>query len=238
MALKFGIVVFPGTWSERDWHHVITKVMGYNAEMLWHDDPDLHNCDAIIVPGGFAHGDYLRAGAIARFSPIMDSVATFAANGGLVIGSCNGFQVLTEAGLLPGALLRNQDLSFHCEWVNVKVERTDTPFTSQCTPGQVLRIPISHGEGYYYLDDYALEQLEARRGVVFRYCDAEGRVTPEANPNGSRNNIAGVIREKGNVMALMPHPERCCEPILGGTDGLPIIDSMIATLVGVVSAGT
>lgn len=238
MALKFGIVVFPGTWSERDWHHVITSVMGYKAQMLWHDDPDLYHCDAIIVPGGFAHGDYLRAGAIARFSPIMDSVARFAAGGGLVIGSCNGFQVLTEAGLLPGVLVRNNDLSFHCEWVHVRVERTDTPFTSQCTPGQVLRIPISHGEGCYYLEDAELEQLEARGGVVFRYCDEQGNVTPAANPNGSRNNIAGVINESGNVMALMPHPERCCEPILGGIDGLPIIDSMIAALVGIVPVGS
>ncbi len=228
--MKFGILVFPGTWSDRDWHHVLTRTLGHEAEYIWHDDRDLHGCDAVIVPGGFAHGDYLRVGAIARFSPVMDAVARFAENGGLVLGSCNGFQILTEAGLLSGALLRNASLSFRCEWVHLRVERADTPFTNACQPGQVLRIPISHGDGNFYLDDAELAALEARGGVVFRYCDAEGNVTPEANPNGSRNNIAGIINERGNVLALMPHPERCCEPELGGTDGRYICDSLVASL--------
>lgn len=227
--MKFGILVFPGTWSDRDWHHVLTHVMGHEAVYLWHGDSDLQGCDALVVPGGFAHGDYLRTGAIARFSPIMESVTRFAAEGGLIIGSCNGFQILTEAHLLPGALLRNDRTAFRCEWVYLRVERTDTPFTSTCTPGQVLRIPISHGEGNYYLDDDELAALEARNGVVFRYCDVDGNVTEAANPNGSRHNIAGVISERGNVMALMPHPERCCEAILGGTDGLFLTNAMVAS---------
>ncbi|MBA3823399.1 MAG: phosphoribosylformylglycinamidine synthase subunit PurQ [Ktedonobacterales bacterium] len=228
--MKFGILVFPGTWSDRDWHHVLTRVLGHEAVYLWHGDRDLHDCDALIVPGGFAHGDYLRAGAIARFSPIMESVAQFAESGGLVLGSCNGFQILCEAGLLPGALRRNAGMAFRCEWVHLRVERTDTPFTSACEVGQVLRIPISHGEGNFYLDDAELESLEARRGVVLRYCDATGQVTAAANPNGSRNNIAGIINTRGNVMALMPHPERCCETVLGGTDGLPLCHSLTHAL--------
>jgi phosphoribosylformylglycinamidine synthase I len=228
--MKFGILVFPGTWSDRDWHHVLTRVLGHEAEYLWHGDRDLRGCDALIVPGGFAHGDYLRAGAVARFSPIMEEVARFAEAGGLILGSCNGFQILCEAGLLPGALRRNAGMSFRCEWVHLRVERTDTPFTSQCHEGQVLRIPISHGEGNFYLGDADLAALEDRRGVVFRYCDADGNVTAAANPNGSRNNIAGIINARGNVLALMPHPERCCEPALGGTDGLPICQSLTGAL--------
>jgi phosphoribosylformylglycinamidine synthase I len=228
--MKFGIIVFPGTWSDRDWHHVLKHVLGHEAVYLWHGDRDLRGCDAIIVPGGFAHGDYLRAGAIARFSPVMESVASFAEQGGLVLGSCNGFQILLEAGLLPGAMQRNASLSFRCEWQYLRVDRADTPFTSQCQPGQVLRIPIAHGEGNYYLDDDGFRRLEARGGVVFRYCDAQGNVTPEANPNGSRNNIAGIINERGNVLALMPHPERCCEAALGGTDGLLVVESLAASL--------
>ncbi len=228
--MKFGILVFPGTWSERDWHHVLTRVLGHTATYIWHgDSSDLNAYDALIVPGGFAHGDYLRAGAIARFSPVMERVAEYADRGGLVLGSCNGFQILTEAGMLPGVLMRNASLSFRCEWVYVRVERTDTPFTNRCSPGQVLRIPISHGEGNFFLDDAELAMLEARRGVMFRYCTAEGEITAAANPNGSRNNIAGVINTRGNIMALMPHPERCCEARLGGTDGLAICDSLIAT---------
>lgn len=228
--MKFGILVFPGTWSDRDWHHVVTRVLGHEASYVWHEDRDLRGYDALIIPGGFAHGDYLRTGAIARFSPVMDSVANFAEAGGLVLGSCNGFQILLEAGLLPGAMLRNDSLSFRCEWVHLRVERNDTPFTSECQVGQVIKLPISHGEGNYYHDDADLAALEARGGVVFRYCDETGAVTPEANPNGSRNNIAGIINERGNVMALMPHPERCSEPELGGTDGLVITHSMLAAL--------
>jgi phosphoribosylformylglycinamidine synthase len=228
--MKFGILVFPGTWSDRDWHHVLTRVLGHEAVYVWHEDRDLQGCDALIIPGGFAHGDYLRVGAIARFSPVMTSVARFAEAGGLVLGSCNGFQILLEAGLLPGAMRRNAGLAFRCEWVHLRVERNDTPFTSACQVGQVLRIPISHGEGNFYLDDTGLADLEARGGVVLRYCDAAGNVTPAANPNGSRNNIAGIRNERGNVMALMPHPERCCEPELGGTDGLAICHSLEAAL--------
>lgn len=228
--MKFGILVFPGTWSERDWHHVLTRVLGHEAIYLWHDDTDLRGCDAIIVPGGFAHGDYLRAGAIARFSPIMERVAEFANQGGLILGSCNGFQILLEAGLLPGAMLRNDSLAFRCQWQHLRVERADTPFTNHCQVGQVLRIPISHGEGNYYASDADLAALEARGGVVFRYCDEDGAVTPAANPNGSRNNIAGIINARGNVLALMPHPERCCEEALGGTDGLAICDSLVTAL--------
>lgn len=228
--MRFGILVFPGTWSDRDWRHVLTRVLGHEAVYLWHADPDLRGCDAVIIPGGFAHGDYLRAGAIARFSPVMASVAAFADRGGLVLGSCNGFQILLEAGLLPGAMLRNDSLAFRCQWQHIRVERADTPFTSQCRPGQVLRIPIAHGEGNYYAADADLAALEARGGVVFRYCDAQGNVTPEANPNGARHNIAGIINARGNVLALMPHPERCCEPALGGTDGLAICRSMLTAL--------
>lgn len=235
--MKFGILVFPGTWSDRDWHHVLTRVLGHEAEYIWHAEAhSLREYDALIVPGGFAHGDYLRAGAIARFSPVMEHVAAFAEAGGLILGSCNGFQILTEAGLLPGALLRNAGLTYLCEWVHLRVERTDTPFTNRCTVGQVLRIPIAHGEGNYFIDDAGLADLEARGGVVFRYCTPEGAVTPEANPNGSRANIAGIINARGNVLALMPHPERCCEPQLAGTpgmsgtDGRAICTSLLAAL--------
>jgi len=231
--MKFGIVVFPGTWSERDWHHVITRTLGHEAAYIWHAETDLKGCDAIIIPGGFAHGDYLRTGAIARFSPVMSAVAAFVEQGGLVLGSCNGFQIMLEAGLLPGALLRNEHLAYRCEWVHLRVERNDTPFTSTCKVGQVLRIPISHGEGSYFASDEDLAALEARNGVVFRYCDAQGNVTPASNPNGSRNNIAGIINERGNAMALMPHPERCCEPQLGGTDGLYLCNSMLTSHISV-----
>lgn len=228
--MKIGILVFPGTWSERDWHHVLTRVLGCEAEYIWHQERDLHGVEAVIVPGGFAYGDYLRVGAIARFSPVMEAVAEFAARGGLVLGSCNGFQILLEAEMLPGAMLRNASLSFICDWVHVRVEHAGTPFTSRCHVGQVLRLPISHGEGNFYMDDEDLAALEARGGVVLRYCDVQGNVTPAANPNGSRNNIAGIINERGNVMALMPHPERCCEAELGGTDGLFIAESLCQAL--------
>ena len=228
--MKFGILVFPGTWSDRDWHHVLTRTLGHEAVYIWHAERDLQGCDALIVPGGFAHGDYLRVGAVARFSPVMESVARFAEAGGLVMGSCNGFQILQEAQLLPGAMLRNASLAFRCDWQYVRVERTDTPFTNACQAGQVLHLPISHGEGNFYVDDDALAALEARGGVVLRYCDAQGNVTAAANPNGSRNNIASVINERGNVLAMMPHPERCCEAELGGTDGLVICHSLEVAL--------
>jgi phosphoribosylformylglycinamidine synthase len=225
--MKFAVVVFPGTWSDKDCYHAVTDGLGHEAEYVWHRDRDLQRFDAVILPGGFSYGDYLRCGAIARFSPVMESVAEFAESGRPAIGICNGFQVLCEAGLLPGALRRNADLRFHCQPVHLRTENVDTPFTNAATPGQVLRVPISHGEGNYYADDSTLDQLEARGRVVFRYCDAQGRVTAEANPNGSARNIAGIINERGNVLGMMPHPERAVEEMLGGSDGLVILKSMV-----------
>src|SRR5215469_13043341 len=189
--MKFGVVVFPGTWSDKDCLHVLGPVMGHEAISIWHQDTDLQDCDAIILPGGFSYGDYLRAGAIARFAPVMGAIASFAARGGLVLGICNGFQILLESGLLPGAMLRNESLEFRCQWTHLRVENASTPFTRLCRPGQVLRIPISHGEGNYFADEAALDALEAGSQVLFRYCDAAGAATAEANPNGSRRNIAG-----------------------------------------------
>ncbi|HWO93970.1 MAG TPA: phosphoribosylformylglycinamidine synthase subunit PurQ [Dehalococcoidia bacterium] len=234
--MRFGIVVFPGTWSDRDCYHAISDVLGQEAEYVWHRDRDLSRFDAVILPGGFSYGDYLRCGAIARFSPIMDAVAEFAESGRLVLGICNGFQVLCEAGLLPGALRRNADLRFHCEWVNLRTERTDTAFTNACLPSQVLRIPISHGEGNYYADERALEELEAAGRVVFRYCDAKGDARPDANPNGSVHNIAGIINGRGNVLGMMPHPERAVESLLGSDDGILILRSMVTAGVGMLTA--
>lgn len=228
--MKFGVVVFPGTWSDKDCLHVLGPVMGHDAASIWHQDTDLQGCDAIILPGGFSYGDYLRAGAIARFAPVMGAIASFAARGGLVLGICNGFQILLESGLLPGAMLRNESLEFRCQWVHLRVENAATPFTRLCRPGQVLRIPISHGEGNYFADEAALDALEARGGVLFRYCAADGTVTPDANPNGSRRNIAGIVSPAGNVAALMPHPERCAEAALGGEDGRLLFGSMVAAL--------
>jgi phosphoribosylformylglycinamidine synthase I len=226
--MKFGVVVFPGTWSDRDWGWVLDQVVS-GAEMtyLWHKDPNLKSVDCVIVPGGFAHGDYLRTGAIARFSPIMPSIVDFASAGGLVLGSCNGFQILCEAGLLPGALIQNDVMQFRCEWANLVVERADLPFTQRFDHGQVVRIPISHGQGNYFADPATLSRIERNGQVAFRYCDAEGHVTREGNPNGSLHNIAGIVNEKGNVLGMMPHPERCAEPELGGTDGLKLIKSML-----------
>jgi phosphoribosylformylglycinamidine synthase len=225
--MKFGIVVFPGTWSDRDCHHVLAHVMGEEAVSIWHQDEDLQDCDCIILPGGFSYGDYLRTGAIARFSPVMRSVTRFAEAGGLVLGICNGFQILLEAGLLPGAMLRNASLEFRCQWTHLRVENAATPFTRACAPGQVLRVPISHGEGNYFADDATLAELEASGQVLLRYCEPDGQVTPDANPNGSRHNIAGIINARGNVAAMMPHPERCGEAVLGGTDGLFLFRSVV-----------
>jgi phosphoribosylformylglycinamidine synthase len=204
--------------------------MGHEALSIWHQDTDLQGCDAIILPGGFSYGDYLRAGAIARFAPVMGAIASFAARGGLVLGICNGFQILLESGLLPGAMLRNESLEFRCQWTHLRVENAATPFTRLCRPGQVLRIPISHGEGNYFADEAALDALEARGGVLFRYCVADGAIAPDANPNGSRSNIAGIVSPAGNVAALMPHPERCAEAALGGEDGRLLFGSMVAAL--------
>ncbi len=226
--MKFGVAVFPGTWSDRDCGWVIDQVLGPEAELryLWHKERDLGDVDCVILPGGFSYGDYLRTGAIARFAPLMESVAEFAERGGLVWGICNGFQILCEAGLLPGALIRNSALEFRCEWTHLLVERADTPFTSLCRSRQVLRIPISHGEGNYFADPATLSRLEQNGQVVLRYCAPDGLVVPAANPNGSAHNIAGIVNDRGNVLGMMPHPERCAEVELGGTDGLLLFKSV------------
>jgi phosphoribosylformylglycinamidine synthase I len=225
--MKVAVIVFPGSNGDHDAHYAATHVLGVDADYIWHKETSLGGADVVILPGGFAHGDYLRTGAIARFSPIMAEVKRFAAAGGPVIGFCNGFQVLLESGLLPGAMLRNQSLRFQCEHVFVKVEQTDTPFTIDCRPGQVLRIPIAHGEGNYYADPDVLARIERNRQVVFRYSTAAGEVTSAANVNGSLNNIAGLCNEARNVVGLMPHPERACEPAVGSADGLVIFTSVL-----------
>jgi len=227
---EFGIITFPGTWSDADCFHAVVDNLDAGARYVWHKDADLSGVDCVILPGGFSYGDYLRAGAIARFSPVMRAVEAFAQDGGAVIGICNGFQILCEAGLLPGALMRNDHLQFRCQWTNLRVENAQTAFTSQCARGDILAIPISHGEGSYYADDATLNDLEANRQIVFRYCDADGEATPESNPNGSRRGIAGVTNRAGNVLGMMPHPERCCDPLLGGTDGLAIFQSITQSL--------
>ncbi len=225
--MKFAVVVFPGSNSDHDAHYAVKHVLGQEAEFVWHKDTSLGGADVVILPGGFAHGDYLRTGAIARFSPIMQEVRTFAAAGGPVLGICNGFQVLLEAGLLPGAMLRNRSVRFQCQHVHVKVEQTDTPFTLASAPGRVLRMPIAHGEGNYYAEPDVLARLEKNRQVVFRYTAADGAVTPEANPNGSANNIAGLCNDTRNVVGLMPHPERACELAIGSADGLIMFESAL-----------
>lgn len=228
--MKFGVAVFPGTWSDVDCYDAVSGAFGQDVGYIWHKDTDLSGYGAIILPGGFSYGDYLRPGAIARFSPLMGAVKDFAARGGLVIGICNGFQILCEAGLLPGALLPNDHMQFRCQWTNLRVENADTPFTNAGVAGQVLSVPISHGEGNYYADADALERLEADGRVVFRYCGADGEISAAANPNGSARNIAGIISEDGNVLGMMPHPERCCDALLGGEDGKVIFQSMLNAL--------
>ncbi len=225
--MKFAVVVFPGSNCDHDAHYAASEVLGQQSELIWHKDTSLRGADVVILPGGFAHGDYLRTGAIARFSPIMQEVRRFAAAGGPVLGICNGFQVLLEAGLLPGAMLRNRGLHFHCEHVHVRVEQSDTPFTIGCAPAQRLRIPVAHGEGNYYADPAVVERLEQNRQVVFRYVTASGDATDEANPNGSVNNIAGICNETRNVVGLMPHPERACELSVGSADGLVLLQSVV-----------
>ena len=225
--MKFGVVVFPGTWSDRDCLRVLGPVLGQEAVTLWHEDTDLQGCDCVILPGGFAYGDYLRVGAIARFAPVMGAIRSFTERGGLALGICNGFQILLEAGLLPGALMRNDSLEFRCQWTNLRVENANTPFTSRCRPGQVIRVPISHGEGNYFADAATLDALEASDSVLFRYCAPDGAITAEANPNGSQRNIAGIINPARTVAALMPHPERCGEALLGGEDGRLIFGSIM-----------
>ena len=229
--MKFGIVVFPGTWSDRDTHHAVSGVLGQDAEYIWHGDEKLDQFDAFVLPGGFSYGDFLRCGAIARFSPVMEAVTAFAERGGPVIGICNGFQVLCESGLLPGVLMRNDHLEFRCIWTDLRVENSSTIFTSASIEGQTLHIPMSHGEGNYQADADTIKRLEDNGQVVFRYADANGNVTPDINPNGSINNIAGIVNEHGNVLGMMPHPEKACEKLIGGDDGNVIFTSIIDNFV-------
>jgi phosphoribosylformylglycinamidine synthase len=228
--MRFAVLVFPGTWSDKDCHHVLKNVLKQDSELVWHRETDLSAYDAIIVPGGFSYGDYLRCGAIARFSPVMEAVKREAERGKLVLGSCNGFQILCEAGLLPGALMRNASTQFRCQPQHLRVETARTPFTSAGTAGDVVMMPVSHGEGNYYVDKETLLRLEGEDRVVFRYCDEGGNVTPEANPNGSLANIAGVVNEGRNVLGMMPHPERASEALMGGTDGLLVWTSMLRAM--------
>jgi phosphoribosylformylglycinamidine synthase subunit PurQ / glutaminase len=225
--MTIGIIVFPGSNCDRDCAHVVSEVLGQSTRMIWHQETSLKGLDAVILPGGFSYGDYLRTGAIAHLSPVMDAIKEFARQGGLVLGICNGFQILLESGLLPGALLRNRNLSFICEDTYVRVENADTPFTNQCRPGQVLRLPIAHAEGNYFTDPVTLSALQANAQIVFRYCNREGRVTPQDNPNGSLEYIAGILNAGGNVLGMMPHPERCTESIFHNTDGLAIFTSLL-----------
>ena len=233
--MKFGVVVFPGTWSDKDCFYVIDQVLHQPVEYIWHKDTDLTGFDCIILPGGFSYGDYLRCGAIARFSPVMKSVEAFANAGGLVYGICNGFQILCESGLLPGVLIRNDHLQFRCEWTNLRIENSDSPFTSKAEAGQVISVPISHGEGNYFADSATLDEIEKNNQVIFRYSSPEGCIDRENNPNGSLNNIAGITNREGNVLGMMPHPERCCDPLLGSTDGEVIFRSISDTLLKVTS---
>src|SRR6201995_735324 len=225
--MKFGVIIFPGSNCDHDAFWTVQKVAKQPVTFLWHDSPDLQGCDAIIVPGGFAFGDYLRTGAIAKFSPVMESVKKFAATGGLVMGLCNGFQILCECGLLPGALLRNAGLKYVCTTVHLRVENADTPFTHQCRQGEVLQVPIGHMEGNYFCDEQTLAVLRRDQRVLFRYCTPAGEITAAANPNGSLDNIAGICSAGRNVLGMMPHPERNAEPLLGNGDGLKIIQSVV-----------
>ena len=229
--MDFGVVVFPGTWSDCDFHYVIGEVLHQPVRYVWHRETDLAGLDCLILPGGFSYGDYLRAGAIAGRSPVVEALPAFVARGGLVVGSCNGFQILCEANLLPGALMRNECLQYRCQSTYLLVENGETVFSRAMRPGQVLKMPISHGEGKYYADRDTLARLRDNAQVVFRYCTEEGRLTKEANPNGSLDNIAGVVNEAGTVLGLMPHPERAAESTLGGTDGALIFHSLLGSLV-------
>ena len=226
--MKFGVVQFPGTWSDHDCYHVLSEVLKQETEYIWHHQTDISHFDCIIIPGGFSYGDYLRPGAIARFSPVMNSIKTFADSGGLVLGICNGFQILCESGLLPGALLKNESLQFRCQWVNLKVENIDNPFTKLCKQNQILRIPISHGDGRYYAEPTILEELKNNNQILFKYSSENGHHNKSNNPNGSLEFIAGISNRNGNVVGMMPHPERCCESILGNTDGTKIFNSVIS----------
>lgn len=225
--MKFGVVIFPGSNCDQDAYYAVRDVLKQPVEYIWHQDTDLSGFDCVILPGGFSYGDYLRTGAVAKFSPVMNSLQEFAANGGRVIGICNGFQILCESGLLPGALISNNGLLFVCKYVKLRVENDSSDFTHRCTTGQVLNIPIAHHGGNYYCDPQTLAEIENNNRVLLRYCDADGAVTEEANPNGSINNIAGIINAQGNVAGMMPHPERAVEPLLGSSDGALILQSIV-----------
>lgn len=229
---NWGVIIFPGSNCDHDAIFSLGSVLGQNVRPIWHKENDLGNVDGVILPGGFSYGDYLRSGAIAKFSPVMRKVNEFADNGGLVIGICNGFQILTEAGLLPGVLLRNKDLRFICREIYIRVERNDTCFTSHMNIGDVLKIPIAHNEGNFYLTERLLKDVENKGQVIFRYCDENGEVNDVGNVNGSLNNIAGIINDRGNVLGMMPHPERRCDPLLGRPDGRNIFSSAIKHLTG------
>ncbi len=229
-TVRFGVVVFPGSNCDADSHDAVGTFTGAEARYLWHKDTQLDGLDCVILPGGFSYGDYLRPGAIARFSPIMKAVGRFAAAGGLVIGICNGFQILLEAGLLPGAMHRNQGLKFVCRLVNLRVENTSMPFTGKYEQGQIIRIPVAHMEGNYFINEAGLAELEDRNQIVVRYCNESGNAAKEANPNGSLGNIAGVCNREGNVFGLMPHPERVCDPLVGGADGRGVFKSIIISV--------
>jgi phosphoribosylformylglycinamidine synthase len=230
--MKFGVLQFPGSNCDHDAYHVISKHVCQPVDFIWHKSTDLSGYDAVIVPGGFSYGDYLRAGALARFSPVMSAVKEFAGNGGFVLGICNGFQILCEAGLLPGALIRNRGLHFICKHVNIKVENSSTAYTEQYENGEVLSIPIAHAEGNYTCDDETFHELEKNGQIVFRYCDESGNVTDAVNPNGARSNIAGICSKEGNVLGMMPHPERACEELLGSNDGRELFKSLASRIQG------
>jgi len=227
MPVRFGVVVFPGSNCDHDAYHAAKHVMEQEARFIWHEEAQVGDVDAVVVPGGFSYGDYLRSGAIARFSPIMKDVVRFAEEGGLVLGICNGFQILCEAGLLPGTLLRNESLRFVSKPTTLRVENADTPFTGTLREGQVLTVPVAHGEGRYYAEDEVLDRLETDGRVLFRYSTPDGAITDGANPNGSVRNVAGIVNDGGNVCGIMPHPERCVEAMIGGTDGRHIFESII-----------
>jgi phosphoribosylformylglycinamidine synthase I len=229
--MRFGVVVFPGTWSDCDFHYVISEVIRQPVKYVWHRDRNLTDLDCVVLPGGFSYGDYLRAGAVAGKSPVVEALRDFVANGGYVLGSCNGFQILCEAGLLPGVLMRNECLQYRCQSTFLRVENAETSFTRAMRPGQVLKMPISHGEGKFYADAETLRRVRDQKQIVFRYSSEDGRVVKDANPNGSLDNIAGLINEEGTVLGLMPHPERASENAMGGTDGLLIFHSLLGSLV-------
>ena len=228
--MKFGVIVFPGSNCDRDIAMVVRDLLHQPTRMVWHEESDLSDLDVIIIPGGFSYGDYLRCGAIARFSPALQATIKHAEAGKLVMGICNGFQVLTEAGLLPGALMRNRDLHFVCDRVPLRVERTDSPWTQNYQPGQIITLPIAHGEGNYYADAETLADLEKHHQILFRYCTPTGEISPAGNPNGSLNNIAGICNRRGNVMGMMPHPERAADPMLGNTEGLSVFKGVLESL--------